>query len=54
MALLGETLVSKGMITEIQLNKALEEQKKSGKKIGEVLVSLGFVTDAQIDTALKG
>ena len=50
---LGELLISEGIITEEQLQKALEEQKKlkaSGqyKKLGELLVDLGFVEEKTI------
>ncbi len=51
---MGETLVSKGIITADQLNKALEEQKSnSSSKLGEILVKLGFTTADKIEAALK-
>ncbi len=50
---LGETLIRKGQLTQAQLDKALDEQKKSqGKRIGEILVALGYVTDEQVKAAL--
>ncbi|MCM2343872.1 MAG: Flp pilus assembly complex ATPase component TadA [Alphaproteobacteria bacterium] len=42
---IGDRLVAKGMITEDQLNVALQEKKVSGKLLGEVLVDLGFITE---------
>ena len=45
---LGELLVEKGIITEHQLQQALEEQKKTGKLLGRVLVDLGLVKDDDI------
>ena len=45
---LGELLLEKGLITEKQLEQALEEQKKTGKLLGRVLVDLGFVKDEDI------
>lgn len=45
---LGALLVCKGLITEEQLNKALEEQKVRGTKLGETLVSLGYVSKKRI------
>jgi len=45
---LGELLLEKGLITEKQLEEALEEQKKTGKLLGRVLVDLGFVKDEDI------
>ena len=49
---LGELLVEKGLITEKQLEQALEEQKKTGKLLGRVLVDLGFVKDEDILSVL--
>ena len=41
---IGEELIKNGVITEDQLNKALEQQKKEPKKkIGEILLELGFI-----------
>lgn len=42
---LGELLVKLQIITEEQLNQALEQQKKTGQKLGEVLLNLGYVTE---------
>jgi hypothetical protein len=41
---LGDIIVERGLITEEQLNHALEVQRESGSKLGEVLVELGFIT----------
>jgi MSHA biogenesis protein MshE len=45
---IGDLLVSKGLIVEEQLKQALNEQKRTGKKIGKVVVDLGFVTEGQM------
>ena len=45
---IGDLLVSKGLIKEDQLMTALDEQKKSGKKIGKALIDLNFVTEQQM------
>lgn len=42
---IGDLLVAKGLISQDQLIIALEEQKRSGKKIGRALIDLGFVTE---------
>ena len=42
---IGDCLVQKGLITEEQLQQALEAQKQKGSKIGETLVDLGFITE---------
>ena len=38
---MGERMVAMGLITEDQLNVALQEKKISGKMLGEILVELG-------------
>jgi len=40
---LGERLVEAGLLTQVQLDLALREQKRTGKYLGEVLSDLGFV-----------
>lgn len=45
---LGDCLVQKGLITEEQLNTALQEQKTKGMKLGETLVELGYVEENDI------
>ncbi len=50
--MLGEMLVSGGLIKEEQLKRALEEQKKRGGKLGELLVDLGFINEHTIATFL--
>lgn len=50
---LGEALINDGLITEEQLEKALEMQKGSGRKLGETLIDAGLVTDEQIAQVLS-
>ncbi|HAG95319.1 MAG: MSHA biogenesis protein MshE [Pseudomonadales bacterium] len=45
---IGDLLVSKGLIVDEQLKQALNEQKRTGKKIGKVVIDLGFVTESQM------
>jgi len=40
---LGETLIAQGLLTQRQLQIALEEQKQAHRPLGEMLVTLGFV-----------
>ena len=41
---IGQILIEKGLITELQLTEALDAQMKtSGQKLGKLLVDLGFV-----------
>lgn len=42
---LGDLLVEKGLITEDQLQHALSEQKKLGRKLGGTLVELGMIDE---------
>ncbi|MDO3382998.1 GspE/PulE family protein [Gilvimarinus algae] len=50
---LGDLLVSKQMISEAQLQHALQEQKLSGRKLGHTLVELGFVDETELLTLLS-
>ena len=49
---LGDMLVQQNLITGEQLKLALEEQKRSGRKLGRVLVESGYVTEEGISTGL--
>lgn len=40
---LGRRLLDAGLISNLQLDLALREQKRQGKMLGEILVELGFV-----------
>lgn len=40
---LGQLLLNNHLITEEQLNKALESQKSSGDRLGQILVSMGYI-----------
>ena len=42
---LGDLLVEKGLITEDQLQHALGEQKKLGRKLGGTLIELGMIDE---------
>jgi type IV pilus assembly protein PilB len=50
--LLGEILVKRRLITEEQLNKALDAQKKEGCYLGQALIKLGFVEERDVVVAL--
>jgi MSHA biogenesis protein MshE len=49
---LGELLIEQKVINETQLNQALGEQKKTGRKLGRVLTDLGIVQEQQLNEAL--
>ena len=50
---LGDVLVNSGVISEEQLQRGLELQKGSGRKLGETLVDEGFVTEENITNACR-
>lgn len=49
----GELLVEAQIITEKQLNEALDFQKDSGKLVGELLVERGYITMEQRNKVLQ-
>ncbi len=49
---LGTLLISQGLLSQDQLDKALTEQRSSGERLDRVLVRLGFVTSSQVLTAV--
>ena len=50
--LLGQILIKRKMITQEQLQHALDYQKKEGGVVGETLIKLGYVTERDIVVAL--
>ena len=50
---LGDLLVQAGLISEGQLQLALQEQKRSGAKLGRAVVDLGFVSEQKLLEALS-
>ena len=50
---LGELLTERKLITEEQLQRALEEQKRSGDFLGEVLIRRGYIKEQDLLTALS-
>lgn len=49
---LGELLLERGVINQVQLEKALKLQKEKGGLIGQILVMLGFAKEEEIAQAL--
>lgn len=45
---IGDLLVEHKVISEAQLNTALQEQKKSGQKLGRTLIELGYLNEDQL------
>ncbi|MCX7991125.1 MAG: GspE/PulE family protein [Proteobacteria bacterium] len=49
---IGEILIEKGLLTEEQLKRGLEEAKKSREKVGNVLINLGYITEDDLYKSL--
>lgn len=49
---LGELLIERGIIDQVQLNQALAVQREKGGLIGEILVELGFAKEDEIAQTL--
>jgi type IV pilus assembly protein PilB len=49
---LGDLLLREGLITQDQLNKALQEQRHNGTRVGYNLVKLGFVKETDLTRML--
>ena len=50
--LIGEILIKRKLITQEQLNQALDVQKKEGGFVGEILIKLGYIEERDIVVAL--
>lgn len=44
---LGDLLIQHAVITEAQLQEALQEQKKTGERLGQTLINLHYLTEQQ-------
>ena len=49
---LGELLVSKGLVTADELDRALTEQEETGRLLGAILVERGYVSGPALAVAL--
>ncbi len=47
---LGEMLIARGLVTQAEIDAAVERQVKEGGRLGENLIALGVITAAQIAT----
>jgi len=50
---IGKRLVSEGIISELQLEQALEHQKLHGGRIGQNVVALGFIDQNALESFFK-
>lgn len=48
---LAEYLLTNGLVSQEQLEQALEEQKRSHKELGEILLDMGFVSPQDVGKA---
>ena len=53
--LMGQILIERGLITDVQLMESLRCQREEGRRgrLGDILVRLGYVTDEQIFVVLE-
>ena len=50
---LGQILVEQGLITNEQLEEALEKHRNSSKSLGRVLIDLGLIKESHLVRALS-
>ncbi len=50
---LGQKLVRRRVITDVQLRQALDRQAESGGRLGEVLIDMGALSHEQIEGAVR-
>lgn len=50
---LGDILVSEGIISQDQLQKALVEQKSTGSRLGSTLIQMGLISEEQLLNVLS-
>lgn len=50
---LGEILIKENLISQEQLDQALDKQAQGGGRLGKVLVDLGFISDEEITSILS-
>ena len=50
---LGDLLIQAGLLSDAQLQLALQDQKRTGSKLGRTVVDMGFVDEVRLLTALS-
>jgi type IV pilus assembly protein PilB len=50
---IGELLVEGGVLSQSQLEQALFQQRKEGRKLGQLLIELGLVSETQVTQTLS-
>jgi type IV pilus assembly protein PilB len=50
---LGDLLIEVGLLTQEQLNQALNLQKSTKERLGDILISKGFITESQLIEVLE-
>ena len=45
---IGDILLEKGLLTPEQLETALNEQKRTRKKLGKAIIDLGFISEVKL------
>ncbi|MGH7075833.1 MAG: hypothetical protein ACREFD_16780 [Stellaceae bacterium] len=50
---LGEILIGRGLVSVVDVDAALERQRRQGRRLGEQLITAGVLTPAQLDDVLR-
>lgn len=50
---LGDILIAQGLLSQEQLDEALEKKKLSNERLGTVLINEGYISESQLIDALK-
>ena len=45
---IGDILLEKGLLTPEQLETALNEQKRTRKKLGKTIIDLGYISEVKL------
>jgi len=45
---LGETLIKKKLVSKEQVDRAIEEKKKTGEFLGQILIRMGYIKEADL------
>ncbi|MFD0680586.1 MULTISPECIES: glycosyltransferase family 2 protein [unclassified Paenibacillus] len=51
---MGDLMVAEGLVTQAQLEQAMEHQKKFGGRLGDIVSEMGFVEKGRVSALLDG
>ena len=50
---IGELLIQQGLLSQAQLDAALLQQQKTGRRLGRVIIDAGLLTEDRLSEALS-